>query len=114
MRLDDCFRRRLLRADRPDKKKAGRSVEIAEEKLKRAVMFLKDGIYDACILYGYMAMFHAARAILFKDGLVEKSHACLIAYLREKYSSIIPAGILNAMDAYRLERHEVMYGMGSE
>lgn len=32
-----------------------------------------------------MAMFHAARTILFLDGFREKSHACVARYLEEKY-----------------------------
>ena len=31
MRLRECFEKRLLRRDRPDLEKSGRSVQVAEE-----------------------------------------------------------------------------------
>ena len=56
-------------------------------------------------------MFHAGRALLFRDGIQEKSHYCLLVYLKEKYTGRISAGILSSMDAYREERHEVLYSL---
>ena len=56
-------------------------------------------------------MFQAARAILFNDGVIEKSHACVVVYLREKYSSNLGQNVINWLDTYRLERHESFYGL---
>ena len=43
MRLDDCFKKRLLRNIKPDKKKSLRSLEIALDKLNTArIAFEKD------------------------------------------------------------------------
>ena len=56
-------------------------------------------------------MFHAARAILFHDGIIEKSHVCVVAYLRENYSSKLGQNMINWLDTYRLERHESFYGL---
>lgn len=56
-------------------------------------------------------MFHAARALLFYDSVVEKSHACVVAYLRKKYSLKLGQNKINWLDTYRLERHESFYGL---
>ena len=57
-----------------------------------------------------MAMFHAARAVLFRDGLREKSHDCIARYL-EKY---VDDGSLEEewvvlLDRIRDIRHQVQY-----
>lgn len=75
----------MLRRERPDLEKSKRSIEIAEAKLNEAEKAFSHRLFDATIILAYTTMFHAARAILFKDGIVEKSHVCLIEYLREKY-----------------------------
>jgi len=58
-----------------------------------------------------MAMFHASRALLYKDGIQEKSHYAISIYLREKYSNQIPIPIINLLEIHRTKRHEAMYGL---
>jgi uncharacterized protein (UPF0332 family) len=50
-------------------------------------------------------------ALLFHEGIIEKSHACVVAYLREHYSSELGQDKINWLDTYRLERHESFYGL---
>ena len=109
--VEDCFRFRLLRDVKPDKEKTKRSLEISEIKLNEAEKALKFKIFEYVILESYMAMFHVARALLYKDGVQEKSHFALFIYLKEKYSNKIPINILNLMNIHRTERHEAMYGL---
>ena len=57
-----------------------------------------------------MAMFHAAWAILFRDGIREKSHYCIARYL-EKY---VDDGLLEEewvvlLDRIREVRHQDQY-----
>ncbi len=58
-------------------------------------------------------MFHAARSILFRDGIIEKSHVCLVEYLRQEYSrkGLISEGFVNSLDRMRIDRHEAIYGL---
>lgn len=49
--------------------------------LEEAGKNLDVGAFDSCVTSSYMAMFRAARAILFRDGVREKSHYCLARYL---------------------------------
>ncbi len=108
---EDCFKFRLLRKIKPDKDKSKKSLEIAESRILRAKETLKINIFDFVILESYMSMFHAARALLYKDGVQEKSHYAISVYLKEKYSDKIPIPVLNFLEIHRIERHEAMYGL---
>lgn len=109
--VEDCFRFRLLRKIKPDKEKTKRSLEIAKKSLSEAEEVLKLGIFDFVILKSYMAMFHAARALLYRDGIQEKSHYAIFIYLKEKHSDKIPLHVLNFLNIHRIERHEAIYGL---
>jgi uncharacterized protein (UPF0332 family) len=64
-------------------------------------------------LLSYTGMFQAARAILFKDGVFERSHACVVEYLRVNYTKkhILDINYVNWLDSLRVERHETLYGL---
>jgi len=68
--------------------------------------------YRLVAISSYTAMFHAARAILFRDGVKERSHECIPLYLRENYPAL--AGQANMLDSYRKYRHEALYGLEFE
>jgi uncharacterized protein (UPF0332 family) len=59
-----------------------------------------------------MSMFHAAKAVLFRDGVRERSHKCVAVYLKEKYgkAGIIPINLIHSLDSHRMERHDIVYG----
>jgi uncharacterized protein (UPF0332 family) len=54
-------------------------------------------------------MFHSARALLYKDGVKERSHICIVSYLREKYPEL--RRLSNQLDAYRRNRHNTLYSL---
>lgn len=112
--IEDCFKFRLLRKIKPDKDKSSKSLEIAEKSLIKAKDSLKLKIFDFVILKSYMAMFHASRALLYKEGIQEKSHFAVSVYLKEKYSNKIPLPVINLLEIHRTERHEAMYGLEYE
>lgn len=109
--IDDCFRLRLLRKIPPDKEKSKRSLEVSKERLANMEKIEKAGFFQFAILDAYMAMFHASRALLYRDGIQEKSHFAIFIYLKEKYASKIPINVLNFLNIHRIERHETMYGL---
>lgn len=113
MTLQECFDRRQLRAASPDHLKAASSIETAVDKLAQAQELEKAGFGQAALVTVYASMFHAGRALLYRDGVQEKSHFCLIVYLREKYGRTgeLDNGLITVMDALREERHDVMYGV---
>ena len=65
--------------------------------------------YDITIVAAYTSMFHSLRSILFKDGLKERSHVCLLVYIKHAYPELL--GIANSVDVYRRFRHTALYGL---
>ena len=111
MKTEDCFKKRLLRKTKPDLLKMQKALEMAEIKRERAEELFRNDFFEESIVASYTSMFQAARAILFKDGIIEKSHACEVAYLKDSYNDILGQDRINWLDTYRLERHESFYGL---
>ena len=109
--VEDCLNFRLLRKISPDKGKSQRSLDIAKARIKEAEKALQLKVYTYAIVEAYTAMFHSARALLYKDGIQEKSHYAIYVYLKEKYSSKIPLPVINFLNIHRTERHEALYGL---
>lgn len=68
------------------------------------------GLFRWAFIAAYTSMFHAGRAILYRDGVKERSHYCIYVYLREKYSGKIEAKYFSELDLLREQRHRTMYG----
>lgn len=114
MDLDTCFEKSLLIKTTADITKAQNSLKTSEHKLELAKKESKAEIYEGALVSIYSSMFHCARALLFKDGIKERSHYAVYVYLKEKYSDKIPSEILSSFSAYRLQRHELLYGFLEE
>ncbi len=86
---------------------------MSEKKLLDSQKLLDANFFEQAILSAYSSMFHLGRALLFNDGISEKSHYCLIEYLRQNYvrSGKISQKVILLMDTFRLCRHDVMYGL---
>lgn len=108
--LDDCFDKGLLKMSLPDIAKARASLKIAKANLQDGKTHLANKMYNWGFIASYTSMFHCARALLFKDGLKERSHYCLCSYVREKYLGIIEMKYLNELDILREQRHRIFYG----
>jgi uncharacterized protein (UPF0332 family) len=111
MRLEDCFELGLLKKILPDTEKAKRSLESAKRRLSVAEKAFNSKIYEDAIVDAYTAMFHAGRALLFKDGIKERSHYGLYVYLKEVYKEKLEPRFINELNTLRLERHEILYGL---
>ena len=113
MNFEDCLEKRLLRKEKPDIEKAKLSLEIAEERIIDSQIAKDAELYSAVIVLAYAAMFHASRALLFKEGYVEKSHVCLIEFVKRFYvdKGIIEKKFIPILNNAREERHEVLYGL---
>jgi len=111
MNVNECFDKGLLKRERKSYEKALRSVQAAKNKLKLSKRCLEAKIYVDSILDSYAAMFHAARALLYKDGIVEKSHYALFVYTKEVYSDKLEPRFINELNTLRLERHGLVYGL---
>jgi len=89
-RLDECYERGLLRKVAPSNEKAMQSLAQAREWVNEAEYDCDAGAVRSALMAAYMGYFHAARAVLIRDGIREKSHYCIGVYL-ESYRE---AGLL--------------------
>jgi len=80
-RLEECYERGLLRKVGASFDKALLSIAQAREWVTEAGYDCDAGAPRSAIMAAYMGYFHAARALLFRDGVREKSHYCIGVYL---------------------------------
>jgi len=109
MNKKDCFEKRFLVRVAPSVEKSGKSLEQAAYFIKQAKSNLPLENYKLVLFCSYTSMFHSARAILFRDGIKERSHVCVIEYLKSEYPEI--TSFANTLDSYRGNRHNVVYGL---
>ena len=109
MKLAECFQKGLLKRTAPDLENALRSLELSGSNIEDAVENLSIRRYRVVAISSYTAMFHAARALLFKDGIKERSHECIPVYLKEQYPQL--EALANILDSYRRFRHDAIYGL---
>ncbi|MCZ7371941.1 MAG: HEPN domain-containing protein [Candidatus Methanoperedens sp.] len=109
MKLAECFQKGLLKRTSPDTENALRSLKLSTNNIEDAVANLSIHRYRVVAISSYSAMFHAARAILFRDGIKERSHECIPVYLKEEYPEL--ETLANILDSYRRFRHDAIYGL---
>jgi uncharacterized protein (UPF0332 family) len=111
--LDDLFKQGLL-------KKAAKSKELAGKSLEQAAYFLREAQDLAAlkkermaVIALYSAMFHCTRALLYRDGIKEKSHYAVARYLEYEYveKGIIDRKYVLVLDILRDYRHESLYSL---
>ncbi len=111
--LSDCFERRLLTNTGPSTGLARKSLKQAEIFLVDAVDMINMGKSRMATIALYNSFFHTARALLFRDGIKERSHFCIARYVEEKYvrKGLLKADFLGYLDALRDARHETQYSL---
>lgn len=111
--LSDCFERKLLTGISPSTGLAKKSLIQAGLFLTDAEDLLKIGKIRMGTIALYNAFFHVARALLFKDGIKERSHFCIARYVEEKYvnTKLLNRDFLNYLDTLRDARHETQYSL---
>ena len=109
MKLHDCFKEGLLRKTKPSKQFATKSLETSLNYIQNAKDNFEMKNNNLVIFCSYTAMFHSARALLFKDGIKERSHLCIVSYIRETYPKL--RRLSNQLDAYRRNRHNTLYAL---
>jgi len=67
----------------PSLTKSEQSLHQARDWLSEAEKNLEAEALRSAISSAYLAVFHSARAILFRDGVREKSHYCIGLYLQK-------------------------------
>jgi uncharacterized protein (UPF0332 family) len=93
----------------PDIENARKSIKESKRNISDAEKNLKIGCFNVVVILSYTAMFHAARGLLFKDGVKERSHVCIPVYIRGKYPQL--RKFADTLDSYRIFRHRTLYGL---
>jgi len=108
---DDCIKKGMLRKIPSDKNSTISSFQQANSWLQEAEKARKGGALKSALYGAYMAMFHSARAILYKDGYREKSHYCIARYIEEMYvkTGKLEKEWVDLLDYYRENRHHTQY-----
>lgn len=109
MRLSDCYEEGLLKKTKPSRQYTSKSLETSLNYIEDAKDNLNLKNSNLVIFCCYTAMFHAARAILFCDGIKERSHLCVISYIKETYPQL--KRLANQLDTYRRNRHNTLYAL---
>lgn len=102
--------RRLVKA-RISADMVRREVEAAESDLRDAHDSLEQGGFKWATIQGYYSMFHGARALLYRRGYREKSHAALLAAIRELYSGELERSMVDGFEEAMNLRQEADYGL---
>ncbi|MBL7080827.1 HEPN domain-containing protein [Candidatus Bathyarchaeota archaeon] len=87
------------------------SIGAAQRWIEEAETGLRSGALNSSVLSSYLAMFHSARAMLFRDGYRERSHYCVARYLEERYvkRGLLEARWVELLDHHRETRHASQY-----
>lgn len=109
----ECIEKGLLKRIPPSEENCERSLNKAKKWLEEAEKSFENKIYQSSVLSSYLAMFHSARAILFRDGYREKSHYCVARCLEEKYvkTGKLERKWVELFDYYREMRHNNQYDL---
>lgn len=112
-KVEDCFEQGLLKKIRPSLNYAEQSVKQAEHFLDEAETLIQSGIKDMAFIALYNASFHAARALLFRDGIKERSHYCVCKYIEEKYQlqELVTMQQSVILDSLRSKRNDIQYSL---
>ncbi len=113
MSLQTLFEEGLLKKCVPSEEKAKKSIQTSENYLKKAKKVFDHRMDDVAILLAYSSAFHASRAILFNEGVAERSHYAVAEYLKFKHKELGDE-ILQSFNVYRKLRHSISYGLDTE
>ena len=111
MNFNECLSKGHIKPDPLAYERIPGSLEVAQRFLVSAKKNLDIKEYEMSELASYNAIFHAARALLFKKGYLERSHICVIIALQELYRENHELSeFLNTFDKIRISRHNIQYG----
>jgi len=110
MGLDECFEKQLIKKDETAKNRVKNSLLIANDFLDKAKGNMKMEYYSVSFSLSYNCLFHCCRALIFSKGYTEKSHGCMILFLKNEYKNNKKIySFLKTIDSYRISRHSIQY-----
>lgn len=110
--LEKCFANRsLIKIAATEPQLAKKSLKRAHGVLAEVPKALSVDLLELAEQRLYQAVFHAVKALLYNDGIKERSHYCVSLYFKEKYKKFISEDLLTLLDRLRDVRHESQYGL---
>lgn len=100
-KVDELIRKGKLKRAVISKEMYEKEFNISGKDLSAARKSFEDENYKWATIQAYYAIFHAVRALIYKAGIREESHAALKTALKELY---VDAGILSAKTYSTFER----------
>lgn len=88
MDADDLFDEGSLEKVEPSLEASAKSLKMAKNWLRRAKDSNILGYKDMTVLASFISMFHAAKAIMLKDGVREKEDRVVAEYVRRAYPEL--------------------------
>ena len=114
-KLDDCFQRGHLRKVQPSDEKAISSMKEARIWVEESKKAISSGANRSAFISIYLIYFHSARAILFKDGIREKSHYGIGVYLEHLVDKrMLEPKWPTLFHVVRQQRHSTQYSFNIE
>ncbi|MDO8740464.1 MAG: HEPN domain-containing protein [Candidatus Woesearchaeota archaeon] len=83
MNIKDCLEKGYLVKTKPDEELGNKELNESKYDLNKAEEAFENEDSKWCIVKCYYSMFHAAKAVLFKLGYVEKRHIAILIVLEE-------------------------------
>lgn len=111
MNFTECEERGYVRRDPTAPSRVPVSLDSAARFLTSAKKNILIKEFEMAEIAAYNSAFHSARALLFSQGYLERSHTCLVtavSYLFKGDKEI--QNFTATLDKLRLSRHNVQYG----
>ncbi len=83
MDIHTCLRKRFLIKGERDHELSSKEIAESEYDFSKAEKAFQDEDYKWAIVKCYYSMFHAAKAILYQLGYIEKKHIAIVVVLEE-------------------------------
>jgi len=108
---DECVKKGKIKAFSRGGALAAKELETARSDLESAEKTFSDSNYKWATIQIYYAMFHAARALIYSQGLRERNHFCLVIAVRELFvdKKLITASLLEALKEAKSLREDADY-----
>jgi uncharacterized protein (UPF0332 family) len=108
MKLDDCYKKGQLKKMAKNPELVENALQMARDDLAASEQTFSNDHYVWATIQAYTSILNMARAILFSDGIRERSHFCAVEYLRTHYREHF-GDLIEKMDILRRERHLSLY-----
>lgn len=110
-RFKECLEEKKLVKIEIQMDLVGKEVLAAEFDLRSAEKSMEEGNPKWATVQAYYSMFHTAKALVYRKGYREKSHACLSIALRALYENIMDAKHFERFRDCMNLRNDADYGM---